>query len=282
MNAEAFRAAVAALAENPTAFLNSAQLLSDFLDQIRGHLIPNAIALAQKLGYPYQGGDEDDLVNLILVSFATSPEQCRALVENAASPFAYAATLVREWIFVETGRVRFAQWTAVDRETHPDGRVYHRAQFDWLESPEVRIPHSTLPDPASYGTRAGATIDEAIDLTVATLEPRTPVKLAKHLPDVVGWMADNPSTRQGHEGERIAEAAELFSSVSTVELRAVANISWGGRPNPQETSLLYAYLTDRHFNPRESETHLSALRVFQGRVRQESVLAGVADLPLVR
>ncbi|MBO1741048.1 hypothetical protein [Leifsonia sp. TF02-11] len=279
MKPEAFRAAVAALGENPTAFLNSAQL-SDFLDHIRRHLIPNAINVAQKLGHPYQAGDEDDLVNLILVSFATSPEQCQALVENAASPFAYAATLVSEWIGIETGRARFRQRTGVDREIHPTGRIFHRAQFDWLENPELRIPHSTFPDPASYGTRVGATIDEAIDLTVATLEPRTPAKLAKHLPDVVGWMADNPSTRQGHEGERIAEAAELFSPVSTVELRAVANISWGGRPRPQETSLLYAFLTDRNFNPRKSETHLSALRVFQGRVRQESVLAGVADLAL--
>ncbi|MDN4599284.1 hypothetical protein ACF1AJ_19380 [Leifsonia sp. NPDC014704] len=280
MNPDAFRAAVAALGENPTAFLNSAQLI-DFLDHIRRHLIPNAINLAQKLGHPYQARDEDDLVNLILVSFATSPEQCRALVENAASPFAYAASLVREWIGIETGRPRLRQRVAVDREIHPTGRkISQRPQFDWLENPELRIPHSSFPDPASYGTREGATIDEAVDLTVATLEPRTPAKLAKHLPDVVGWMADNPSTRQGHEGERIAEAAELFSPVSTVELRAVANISWGGRPNPQETSLLYAFLTDRDFNPRKSETHLSALRVFQGRVRQESVLAGVADFAL--
>lgn len=279
MNAEAFRAAVAALGENPTAFLNSAQL-DNFLDQIRRQLLPNAINVAQKLGHPYQSGDEDDLVNLILVSFATSPEQCRALVENAASPFAYAATLVREWIGLETGRTRFAQVAAPDRKIRPGGRISLLAQFDWLENPELRIPHSAFPDPASYGTRAGATIDEAIDMTVATLVPRAPAKLAKHLPGVVGWMADNPSTHQGHEGERIAEAAELFSPVSTVELRAVANISWGGRPNPRETSLLYAFLTDRHFNPRKSETHLSALRVFQGRVRQESVLAGVADLVL--
>lgn len=281
MKPEAFRSAIAALAENPTFFLNSAHLI-DFLDHIRQHLLPNAINVAQTLGHPYQAGDEDDLINLILVSFATNPEQCRALVENAASPFAYAATLVREWIGKETGRTRFAQVAAPDREKHPGGRISLRAQFDWLESPELRIPHSTFPDPASYGTREGATIDEAIDLTVATLEPRTPAKLARHLPGVVGWMADNPSTRQGHEGERIAEAAELFSPVSTIELRAVANISWGGRPNPQETSLLYAFLTDRHFNPRKSETHLSALRVFQGRVRQEPVLAGVADLPLGR
>jgi hypothetical protein len=276
---ERFRAEVAALAENPNAFMNSA-LVFDFIEDIKRYLIPNAIAVAQSIGHPYQAGDEADLVNLILVSFATSPDQSRALVENAASPIAYAATLVRDWIGIETGRAKFTTSTAVDLEVHPTGKVHHRAQFDWIESPEIKIPRSSFPDPADYGTHVGASVDQAIDLTVATLTPRTPRKLARELPDIVGWMADNPSTRQGHEGKQIAEAANIFSRVSTVELRAVASVAWGGRPNQRETSLLYAYLLDASFNPRRSETHLSALRTFQSRVRQESVLAGVADLPL--
>lgn len=275
---EQFRAAIASLAENPHAFMNSADVYA-FIEDIKRYLIPNAIAVSQKLGHPYQAGDEDDLVNLILVSFATSPKECRTLVENAASPIAYAATLVQDWIGAETGRAIYRTYaSATEGQRTRDVRV--RAQFDWIESAEIRVPRSSFPDPASYGTRTGATIDEAIDLTVATLTPRTPAKLARSLPDVVGWMADNPSTRQGHEKERIVEAAELFTAVSTVELRAIANVAWGGRPNPRETSLLYAYLIDADFNPRASETHLFALRTFQSRVRQEPVLAGVADLSL--
>jgi len=276
--AEAFRAKVAALAEDPHRYMNSADVYA-FIDDIKRYLLPNALNLAQKFGHPYQAGDEDDLINLILVSFATNTEQCEALVENAASPFAYAATLIRDWIGIETGRAKYTTFVTRD-ELNPTGKIHHRAQFEWVESPELKIPHSSFPDPAAYGTQTGASVDQAIDLTVAALVPRAPRKLARELPDIVGWMADNPSARRGHEGKQITTASTLFRTVSTVELRAVASIAWGGRPNPQETSLLYAFLLDAEFNPRESEPHLSALRTFQSRVRQESVLAGVADLTL--
>lgn len=268
---EQFRSAVESLTENPKAFMNS-PLVFEFMEAIRRHLIPNAIAFSQRVGHPYQASDEDDLVNLILVSFASNPEQCRTLAENAASPLAYASTLVRDWISAETGRTVF--------RTYADSSKGRRiqAEIDHIDSPAIRVPHSTLPDPAAYGTQIGATVDQAIDLTVATLLPRTPAKLAKQLPNIVGWMADNPPARQGHEGERIAEAASIFASVSVVELRAVASITWGGRPNERETSLLGAFLLDAEFNPRASETHLGALRTYQARVRQEAVLAGVSDL----
>ena len=268
---ERFRAAVELLTENSKTFMNS-PLVFEFMEDIRRHLVPNAIAFSQNVGHPYQARDEDDLVNLILVSFATNPEQCRALVENAASPLAYASTLVRDWISVETGRTVF--------RTYADSSKGRRiqAEIDHFDNPAIRVPHSTLPDPAAYGTHTGATVDQAIDLTVAALLPRTPARLANQLSNIVGLMADNPPARHGHEGERIAEAATIFAPVSAVELRAIASITWGGRPNERETSLLGAFLLDAEFNPRSSETHLAALRTYQARVRQEAVLAGVSDL----
>lgn len=273
---ERFRSAVESLTKDPKAFMNS-PVIFEFMDDIRRFLLPNALSFAKKVGHPYQARDEDGLVNLILVSFASNPEQCRALLENAQSPLGYAGRLVRKWISIETGRTWYHTYTPASAGQPPREGVA-MAQMDCFDDPSIRVPHSSFPDPASYGTQNGATVDEAVDLTVLTLAPRTPLKLAKRLPEIVGWLADNPSTHQGHEKEQITLAASLFETVSSVELRAVASITWGGRPNERQTSLLGAFLLDARFDPRASETHLSALRTYQGRVRQEAVLAGVADI----
>jgi hypothetical protein len=128
------------------------------------------------------------------------------------------------------------------------------------------LPARYVADPQV--TRRGnglPTIDDAVASTVTTLQDRTPSRLRGDLPDLVSWLAHNPASRKGHEGEVLDAAVDTFGW-HPGEVRAVANISWGGRPNAAATSLLGAYLLDSAFDPRDSATHLRALRQYMTRV----------------
>lgn len=256
---ERFRASVARIATDPSEFLTSADL-EEFIEDLHRELIPYALRIADRLGHPYRQADHDDLANLLLVAMINNPDKCRYLAENAASPFKYARTFLPIWLGVETGR------------RHGEVSVL----MDWVEHPALVLPRSTYQDPFALLEREGASIDEAIALTVRALLPRTPIELAQELPEIVDWMADNAPTHSGHEGEKLDEAGSIFLGVSKIELQAIGNITWGGRGRERETSLLGAFLLRRDFDPRASATHRVALRLYASRVRQLRVLAGLA------
>lgn len=256
---EQFRAIVGHIASDPTSFLASDEL-TDFMADIHRELVPTALRIAERLGHPYRSADREDLANLILVALISNPDKCRYLAENAASPFSYARTFLPIWLGVETGR------------RHGETSVL----IDWVDHPSLILPTSSYQDPTERLERQGATVDEAVALTAQALVPRTPIELARCVPEIVDWMADNTPTHSGHEGEKLELAAGRFPWVSRVELQAIGNITWGGRGRQRETSLLGAFLLNRAFDPRASATHRMALRLYASRVRQPRVLAGLA------
>ncbi|RDV44030.1 hypothetical protein ACR5MH_0550 (plasmid) [Streptomyces sp. L7] len=257
---EQFRASIARLSQDPSAFLASDDL-APFIEDLRRELIPSVHLITQRNGPRYRKEhDDDDLVNLLLVAMIGDPEKCRYLAENAASPFSYARTFLPVWLGAETG--------------HRRNKV--SIVMEWVEDASIVMPAWTVLDPVEIVEREGATVDEAVALTVRTLLPRTPAGLAGQLPRIVDWMTDNTPTHSGHEGAKLEEAAAVFPSVSKIELQAIGNITWGGRGRERETSLLGAFLLNRDFDPRTSATHRVALRLYASRVRQLRVLAGLA------
>ena len=256
---EQFRASIVRLADDPADFLSS-DLLPPFIEDLRRELLPAAAALSKPHDLMFRREDDDDLVNLLLVALIGDPEKCRYLAKNAASPFSYARTFLPIWLGIETGR-RHNKVSAL---------------FESVEDPSIVMPAFTYQDPGELVAREGATVDEAVALTIRTLLPRTPVGLAEQLPRIVDWMTDNTPTHSGHEGEKLEEAAAIFTTVSKIELQAIGNITWGGRGRERETSLLGAFLLNRDFDPRTSATHRVALRLYASRVRQLRVLAGLA------
>lgn len=239
-----------------------------FRSVLRNEVAPCALRLAAGWGLPYSGADE--AVNTIIVFLANDPARCAYLVENAADPITYLRTYLPEWVGIDTGRKTYATSNGkTDRIRASSSR--RRAYFSPIDSPHTVLPAWTISDPQLTRRAAGLpTIDEAVASTVTTLYDRTPTRLRNTLPDLVSWLAHNPTSRKGHEADVLDAAVETFR-LHPGEVHAVANISWGGRPNRAATSLLGAFLLNAEFDPRDSATHVRALRHYMSRVNAPSL-----------
>lgn len=253
--ADDFRAALRALTLDPAGFLASGEGAA-FVQTVRRELAPQALRHAHSLGSAFC--DLDEAVNMIILNLVDSPETCRYVDENAAKPFAYIGTIIPSWLVTETGRGLF-------RTTHDQ---YRWAYMEWIETPGLQLPAAYVMDPADIVAGDDRpTLTQAVERTVSTLAPRTLGDVARVLPDLVGWLAENPFEQQSTAKPTLEAAAAEFSMVSAGALTAVANISWGGRPNRGETSLLGGHLRSHDFNPLGSAAHLKALRVYRARMR---------------
>lgn len=253
--AEDFRAALGALTLDPAGFLASGEGAA-FVQTVRRELAPQALRHAHSLGSGFS--DLDEAVNMIILNLVDSPETCRYVGENAVKPFAYIGTVIPSWLVAETGRGLF-------RTT---GDEYRWAYMEWIEAPGLQLPAAYVMDPADIVAGDDRpTLMQAVQRTVSSLAPRTVGDVTGVLSDLVGWFAENPFEQQSTARPALDAAAAEFSMVSAGAISAVANISWGGRPNRGETSLLGGHLRSHDFNPLGSAAHLKALRVYRSRMR---------------
>ncbi|TIH33794.1 hypothetical protein [Subtercola vilae] len=150
------------------------------------------------------------------------------------------------------------------------GWLWNRAGFhaDALDglSAEVADPRQQHCDPAWVPEHGLTPLRDVVDLTFQTISPRTPAGLRGVVADLVWHLAENPPQRVSYDhGDRCA-AGELFPALRPAQIDAVANVTWGGRPTPRETSLAYGFLRDQDFDPKTSPTHFRALRTYQSRM----------------
>lgn len=124
-------------------------------------------------------------------------------------------------------------------------------------------------------------IDEVIGATICTLGVyiNAEYQAVVDLPELVRWFALNPPQHQGHGHSDARHAPELRAmGFTSVQIGALANVTWGGRPNMHHTSLFYGYLLDPLFVPEASRTHRLALtslrRTF---VREHTIVKGHAS-----
>jgi len=191
------------------------------------------------LGYPIEAAE---ITHTIIVQLSDQ----RSLVEGlqrAEDPWGYLAACARQW-----------GW----------GQAGHRgADLDVLR--EVSVPGASVEEivvPSHGLTCLDEVIGSTVDTVLGYLE-NGPVD-SGNIQRAVGWFAVNPPQHRGHghmDARRAGEFKEMGFSAGQVG--ALANVTWGGRPNMQQTSLFYGFLLDPSFAPEASRTHRVALANFR-------------------
>ena len=191
------------------------------------------------LGYSIEAAD---ITHTIVVQLS---EQ-RSLVEGlrrAVDPWGYLARCARGWGWGQASHRMLALDALLD-----------------VSLPGESVEEIVIP---SHGLTR---MDEVIECTVKTVlgYVRNWAIGAAMVRDAVGWFAANPPQHQGH-GHIDARRAGEFKAwgFSVGQVGALANVTWGGRPNMHQTSLFYGFLLDSGFAPEASRTHRVALANFQ-------------------
>lgn len=195
--------------------------------------------------------EADEVTNTIIVQMASQESFVRGL-RKAMNPWGYLAECARRWSHTQAGH----------RMLELDGMPGMDPAGAGLEE--------------RYDPESGLTpLREVVASTVTTLllylgEDSTP-----NLAALVEWFALNPPQHQGHghtDARRAGELSEL--GFTSEQIGAVANVTWGGRPNQRATSLFYGYLLDAGFEPAASSTHRAALNNVRRVFARETVSGG--------
>ncbi|MBD8535661.1 hypothetical protein [Plantibacter sp. CFBP 13570] len=253
-----FRAALAKiLVMSPGEFSRSPAAAQMRLD-IAEHLVP----IVRDAVYRRSGSafvDETELVNMIEVNFIDQPAKARHTVETSNDAFRYASAIVREWVAAASDQARFKSlgksW--VPRFERIDGPGFDQSALVSASSDPLELMIADEVSP----------LELAVMMTARTLEHRSPDALRPRLHDIVDLLAHSKYDKSGRQDAKTLECAQAtFADVSADRLRAVAAVTWGGRPNRQETSLLGAYFKDPNFQPLQSTAHFRALWTYRRRV----------------
>ncbi|MDA3146528.1 hypothetical protein JSO19_03945 [Leucobacter sp. UCMA 4100] len=219
-------------------FRDSSEFVA-LLEQLHLNHAEGLVKRARRWGYSFE---PDEAVNMLVVNLLEELDPDRYVadyVAEADNPFAYLGRCAfRSWLPKEFG-VRGNQLEIP--ELLPDSEAYEITEFD-----------SGLTD-----------IGEVVELCLEVLLPRTPKKLHGQLGDLVAFLAVNPPQRLSYEHFERQAAAKYCPSFNEAQVSAVMNITWGGRPNRAETSLMGQFLLDEEFKPEDSPSHYRALRYYQ-------------------
>ncbi|MGO3832404.1 MAG: hypothetical protein ACTJGT_00440 [Microbacteriaceae bacterium] len=210
-----------------------------FLEQLHVNHAEGLVKRARRWGYSFE---PEEAVNMLIVNLLEEIDTGRFVSDYVAEsehPFAYLGRCAfRSWLPKEFG-VRGNQLEVP--ELLPDSEAYEQAEYD-----------SGLTD-----------ISEVVELCLAVLLPRTPKMLQDQLGELVAFLAVNPPQRLSYEHFERQAAAKYCPSFTEEQISAVMNITWGGRPNRADTSLMGQFLLDEEFKPEDSPTHYRALRYYQ-------------------
>lgn len=228
------RMAFTALADSPE-FLKTAEGAA-LIEQIRHRTARMIVWEAREMDFVLE---VDDVVNgAILLLTEQDGRISRYIASADGEPWGYFYTCLKGWARQQWG---------------------HRGSS--LELLEDVIPAGS-PEDHDY-----TPLEEVVRLTFETLSPHTPEALHAELLELVRWLAANPPQRLSYEtGDKVA-AHRFAPSFTIVQVAAVMNIAWGGRPRQADTSLFGQFLLDDFFRPSESPTHARALTYFKKQMR---------------
>lgn len=225
------RLALMALHDDHVKFLRTAEGAA-FLEQLEAFFAPAATAAAQSWGYPIE---REEVVNMILARLLDQKRQRIGHIVAAATPWRYLGSCVRDWVQEEHGH-RGVPIDAVE--------VMQYTQFE---------------DDDMYQDA----VQLAVKLTFLLLESRTPRRLLPELKELLGFLAVNPPARLSYEHYEIDWAMRYAPSFTEPQVREVMNLTWGGRPNRWETSVLGQYARDPEFDAMSSGTHARAVNRYK-------------------
>ncbi len=228
------RMAFTALADSPD-FLNTAEGAA-LIEQIRHRSANMIVWEAREMDFALE---PDDVVNgAILLLTEQDGRISRYIASADGEPWGYFYTCLKGWARQQWG---------------------HRGSS--LEVLEDVVPAGGKPDDDL------TPLEEVVRLTFEALSPHTPERLHSELLELLRWLAANPPQRLSYEtGDKVA-AHRFAPAFSIMQVTAVMNIAWGGRPRQADTSLFGQYLLDDFFRPSESPTHARALTYFKKQMR---------------
>jgi hypothetical protein len=114
-------------------------------------------------------------------------------------------------------------------------------------------------------------VQSAMDLTVETLTPLTPVALRPHLREVVEYLAERGQSRISHAHTESANDADLIGlGLERHHILALANVVLGARPNHGDSSILAGFLQNSDWKPHRSILHRIALKKYSARMKHVS------------
>ncbi|MFK3672487.1 hypothetical protein ACI2IX_20150 [Leifsonia aquatica] len=262
-----YRDGLALMLQDRHAFFRS-DLFGPFYELLERRFAGNANSLCRQWGYPAYALEET--ASLVLTCLLEQPPLVHRLLTDPEidCPFSYVGGTLRKWVGLDTGHL--------PKERPADGpRTMYRTSIDApsFVDRDIRDPFEDadqrLDQVRERIDSGGAhTLAEAIQLTTDALTPRTPTRLRPHLQSAVFWMAYNPIARTGHENVVLEDAYKDLAALEPTHVRAIANVTWGVRDAQAETSLLGAYVLDRAFDYRRSDTHRAGLAVYRSTMHQ--------------
>lgn len=242
MTAQLVRSVLEALTRSPEALLRNAEGRNACAVMV-DTLMPRVLSAARDLGLGPDWCGRNEVINTTIVGLCEKRGRVARLALDSRDPMAYVAECLLSWMREQWGS-RSASLQAV-QEQFADRRAAVTSDEGYTD------------------------IQDVVVITHRWLAPRTPSRLQQHLPDLLRWLAYNPPQRRSYEAVDLAAAQDRFADFTPGQIRAVAGIAWGTRPNHQDSSLMGAVLLNTAFRPSDSLTHTRALLHFTRTMRAE-------------
>lgn len=235
---ERWRGAFRALSAEPGAWLAGSEGAA-WIEQVTrcfARRLCDQFRFDAKWGYQFEPAE---VVSIIITRIAGQPSVAEALI-RAENPVGYLAVCTERWMQLEAG-VRGSSFEVLEGFVPADPRALTQLE-------------------------ANANLESAIELTVQVLQERTPQAFHPAVGAAVSWLAYNPPSRMSYTSDELVWLRREMRVFTMLQLRAIANVVWGGRPRAAETSVIGQFLRDSSWRPSSSATHSRALRVFTTRM----------------
>lgn len=220
-----------------------------FLDQLQDVIGPVLVGRARRVSVQYSKQEARSLIVHHLFWARREKFDVATRSALAENPWAYLTTCALRWL-------------------HEDELGHRGADLEAIGD----APGLDLVEEQIFPSHGLTSLDIVITKTWEQLVWRTPNHLSDPLRRLVEWLAWNPAQRRSYVAAEIRAALLTVPEFTPEQIRDVANVCWGGRPESHTTSIMGGLLKDPSFDPIHSDSHLRALRTYQARIRAHSAL----------